>query len=323
MTAAAPLVPEPAAGNLRGAVFMVAATASFTSGDALIRLATSEIPLFQVLFLRGLVSVALLGVLSWTAGAHRMAIAPGQRRLIGWRSAAEACAMIPFFIALAHMPFANVTALLQALPLTMTLAGALFLGEPVGWRRLVAIGLGLVGVLMIVQPGGEDFSAYSFLVLVSVCFVTFRDLSTRRIQGHIPAAFLALLMAAFAVVASGALSLLAPWAPVTLRGALLILGAGTLIAFGYMCAALAMRHGEIGFVSPFRYIALVWAVLIGFFVFGEWPNALTLAGAALVVGTGLYSLYRAEVVRRARRDALRASQSGTGAGSQSPMDKGA
>lgn len=322
MPVAAPLVPERAAGNLRGAAFMVAVTASFTTGDALIRLATSEMPVFQVLFLRGLISVALLGALAWRAGAFQLVIAPRDHRLIGWRAAADVCAMIPFFIALAHMPFANVTALLQALPLTMTLAGALFLGEPVGWRRILAIGLGLVGVLMIVQPGGEGFSAYSFLVLISVCFVTFRDLSTRRIQAQIPAAFLALVMAGFALVVSGLLSLFTPWAPITLRGALLILGAGVCISAGYMYAALAMRHGEIGFVTPFRYIALVWAVLIGFFVFGEWPNALTLAGAALVVGTGLYSLYRAEVVRWTQRDALRAAQSGLGAGPQVPADKG-
>jgi S-adenosylmethionine uptake transporter len=299
----AALVPERAAGNLRGAGFMLMVTAFFTSGDAIIRLASEDLALFQVIFLRSWVAVALLGWLVWRSGAHRLVLSRKDRRLVGLRSGAEVCAMIPFFIALANMPFANVSALLQALPLTLTLAAALFLGEPVGWRRLSAIGIGFIGVLMIVQPGGTGFNAYSLLVLLTVAFVTFRDLSTRRIGADIPAVLLALVMAVFVLVASGLLSLLSPWAPVSLHSGVLIVAAGLCIAGGYLFATLAMRHGEIGFVTPFRYMALVWAVLLGFFVFGEWPDALTLAGAALVVATGLYSLYRAQVLRRAERRA--------------------
>ncbi|ABV92019.1 protein of unknown function DUF6 transmembrane [Dinoroseobacter shibae DFL 12 = DSM 16493] len=296
-------VPDRAAGNLRGAAYMLVVTASFTTGDALIRLATEEMPLFQVIFLRSWIAVAFLGLLVWRAGAHRMRVGPRDRRLIGLRSAAEVCAMVPFFIALANMPFANVSALLQALPLSLTLAGAVFLGEPVGWRRLAAIVVGFCGVLLIVQPGGSGFTAYALLVLLTVVFVTFRDLSTRRISPEIPAVLLGLVMAVFVLVSSGVLSLLTPWQPVTVRGALLLFGAGVFIASGYIFAALAMRHGEIGFVTPFRYMALVWAVLLGFFVFGEWPDALTWAGALLVVATGLYTLYREQVVRRAARRA--------------------
>ncbi|WP_424968690.1 DMT family transporter [Dinoroseobacter sp. S375] len=297
-----PLATSPrAAGNLRGAAYMLLVTASFTVGDALIRSAAEQMPLFQVVFLRGLVAMALLGGMAWRSGAFALRIAPRDRRLIGLRSGAEICAMIPFFIALANMPFANVSALLQALPLTLTLAGALFLGEPVGWRRLAAIGVGLVGVLCIVQPGGAGFSAYALLVLLAVGFVTFRDLSTRRIDPGIPAVFLGFVMAVFVTVAAGGLSLLTPWAPVTGAGGLLLVGAGVFIASGYTFAALAMRHGEIGFVTPFRYMALIWAVLIGFFVFGEWPDPLTWIGAGIVVATGLYTLYREQVVRRRRR----------------------
>lgn len=297
-----PLATSPrAAGNLRGAAYMLLVTASFTVGDALIRSAAEQMPLFQVVFLRGLVAMAVLGGMAWRSGAFALRIAPRDRRLIGLRSGAEICAMIPFFIALANMPFANVSALLQALPLTLTLAGALFLGEPVGWRRLAAIGVGLIGVLCIVQPGGAGFSAYALLVLLAVGFVTFRDLSTRRINPGIPAVFLGFVMAVFVTAAAGGLSLLTPWAPVTGAGALLLVGAGVFIASGYTFAALAMRHGEIGFVTPFRYMALIWAVLIGFFVFGEWPDPLTWIGAGIVVATGLYTLYREQVVRRRSR----------------------
>ncbi|WP_424969930.1 DMT family transporter [Dinoroseobacter sp. S76] len=295
------MIPPRSAGNLRGAVYMLLVTASFTVGDAFIRAAAEEMPLFQVVFLRGVIASVLLGVMAWRSGAFAMVIAPRDRKLIGLRSVAEICAMIPFFIALANMPFANVSALLQALPLTLTLAGALFLGEPVGWRRLAAIGVGLIGVLCIVQPGEAGFSAYSLLVLLAVCFVTFRDLSTRRITPEIPAVLLAFVMAILVTLAAGGLSLLTPWAAISPIGAVLLLGAGGFIASGYTFAALAMRHGEIGFVTPFRYMALVWAVLIGFFVFGEWPDTLTWIGAGIVVATGLYTLYREQVVRRRAR----------------------
>lgn len=295
------MIPPRGAGNLRGAAYMLLVTASFTVGDAFIRAAAEEMPLFQVVFLRGVIAMGLLGLMAWHSGAFAMIITRRDRRLIGLRSTAEICGMIPFFIALANMPFANVSTLLQALPLTLTLAGALFLGEPVGWRRLAAIGVGLIGVLCIVQPGGSGFSAYSLLVLLAVCCVTVRDLSTRRIAPEIPAVLLAFVMAIFATVAAGGLSLLTPWSVISAKGALLLIGAGVFIASGYTLAAMAMRHGEIGFVTPFRYMALVWAVLIGFFAFGEWPDPLTWIGAGIVVATGLYTLYREQVVRRRAR----------------------
>ncbi len=189
------------AGNMRGALYMLLMTLSFVSGDALVRIATEDLPLFQVVFLRGCLScVFLAGALQitrqWPQDLDRSTALQ-----IGLRSGAEIGAMIPFFIALIHMPFANVSALLQTLPLTLTLAGAIFLKEPVGWRRLSAIFVGFFGVLLIVQPGGSGFSAYSLLVLRAVAFVTLRDLSTRRISREVSALFLAFVMALFVTIA--------------------------------------------------------------------------------------------------------------------------
>ncbi|MDJ0859460.1 MAG: DMT family transporter [Dinoroseobacter sp.] len=286
------------AGNLRGALYMVLTTLSFTCGDALIRVATEDLPLFQVIFLRGCLSCLFLAIAlqltrQWPRNLDRTT-----SFRIGVRSGAEIGAMIPFFIALIHMPFANVSALLQTLPLTLTLAGAVFLGEPVGLRRLLAILVGFVGVLLIVQPGGSGFSAYSLLVLLAVAFVTLRDLSTRRISRDVSALFLAFVMAVFVAVAAGVVSIWEDWQPLDARLGALILAASITIIGGYTFAALAMRHGEIGFVTPFRYMALVWAVGLGFFVFGEWPDMLTWIGSGIVVSTGLYTLYREQVRRR-------------------------
>lgn len=279
-------------GNLRGAAFMVGVTLSFTMGDAVVRIAAQDMPMFQVVFLRSVLATLILGAIVWRQRERMVPISFRDGSLICWRSFAEVAAMIPFFIALANMPFANITALLQTLPLTMTLAGAAFLGEPVGWRRLTAIGIGLIGVLLIVQPGTSGFNSYSLLVLVTVAFVTFRDLSARRISHGIPVFFLAFIMSIFVMISAAFLSLRSGWAPMTPSIGGLLLAATVCIIGGYTFAPLAMRHGEIGFVTPFRYMALVWAVLIGLFVFGEWPDALTLAGASIIVATGLYTLYR-------------------------------
>ncbi|MEM8582113.1 MAG: DMT family transporter [Pseudomonadota bacterium] len=285
------------AGNLRGAFYMVLMTLSFVSGDALVRIATENLPLFQVIFLRGCLSCTFLAVALHLFRQWPRKLNWSTRFRIGVRSGAEIGAMIPFFIALIHMPFANVSALLQTLPLTLTLAGAVFLKEPVGWRRLSAIGIGLFGVLLIVQPGGDGFSIYALLVLLAVAFVTLRDLSTRGISREVSALFLAFIMAVFVTSAAGIVSLWEDWQPLDARLVLVILAASITIIGGYTFAALAMRHGEIGFVTPFRYMALVWAVLLGFLVFGEWPDTLTWIGSGIVVSTGLYTLYRERVLR--------------------------
>jgi len=289
-----------AAGNLRGAFYMVMVTLSFTLGDALIRIVTETLPLFQAIFLRGCLASAVLAVALGVTGQWPRALGRRNTALISLRSVAEACAMIPFFIALTNMPFASVSALLQTIPLSVTLAGAVFLREPVGWRRLSAILVGLFGVMLIVQPGGAGFNAYSLLVLVTVAFVTVRDLTVRRIPREVPVLFMAFAMAVCVAIAAGLLCLRQGWAPVDGRAALLLAACSVTIIAGYMFATLAMRHGEIAFVTPFRYMALVWAVLMGFFLFGEWPDALTLCGAGIVVATGVYTLYREQVVLRRR-----------------------
>lgn len=284
--------------NMRGALYMLGVTASFTLGDTLIKAATSELPLFQIVFLRGLLATLFMAMLAWRAGALRPNLTRRDTRLISLRSIAEALAMIPFFIALANMPIANAAAILQALPLTVTLAGAVFLGEPVGWRRLTAIVIGFGGVLMIIQPGGSDFNAYSLLVVITVALVTVRDLAVRRIARTVPALFVATAMAAAVTLGAGMITWFHPWQPVLAHQWPLILGAGACIIAGYLFSVSSMRWGELWFVTPFRYSALIWALVLGWFVFGDWPNALTLIGAVIVIATGIFTFAREQRVAR-------------------------
>ena len=278
--------------NLRGAALMAASMAAFTLNDALIKLVAETIPLFQMVFLRGVSATLLVALLAWRMGAFARPIPRADRGLVALRIVAEVCIFIPFIIALTHMPLANVTAILQAVPLTITLAGALFLGEAVGWRRWAAILVGFAGVLLIVRPGGEGFNVYALLALAAVAGITLRDVVTRKLSADVPSLQIA-VWTALAICLLGLFgSFFRPWAPVSGVQAVQIIGASVFILGGYLFSIMVMRVGEIGFVAPFRYTALIWGLMLGWAVFGEWPDGLTLLGSAIVVGTGIYTLWR-------------------------------
>ncbi len=278
--------------NARGAALMALGMAAFTFSDTAMKVVGQSLPLFQAVFLRGLLVSALFALMAWRAGAFAVRLAPADSRLMALRVGAEALAAWFFFLALFNMPLANVIAILQALPLAIVAAGALFLGEKVGWRRWSMIGLGFVGVLLIVRPGTEGFDRYAVFALVSVACVTVRDLATRRMSAAVPSLRVA-FWSAFGVTVFGALgSLTETWVIPDAR-LVGVLGLGSVfILCGYLLVILAVRRGDLAVVTPFRYTGLVWALLLGWLVFGDWPDALTLVGAGVIVATGLYTFWR-------------------------------
>lgn len=211
-----------------------------------------------------------------------------------------------FLGALAHLPLANATAVLQAVPLAVALGAALYLGERVGWRRWTAILIGFCGVLLIVRPGLAGFNAYTLMVVGAVIFAAVRDLATRRIVATVPSLTISALTA-LTVTLTG-LVLIVPlggWTPMDASVVVILMAAAGFLFAGYLFIVMAMREGDIGFVAPFRYTALLWALILGLAFFGEFPDTATLAGAAIVVGTGIYTLYRESRPGRARHAARR------------------
>lgn len=296
--------------NTRGAMFMVGSMTAFTVNDACMKALSDELPLFQALFLRGCFVMLAMGVMAWRSEVFSTPIPRRDRGLIALRTVVEVAAAYFFISALFHMPIANVTAILQALPLTVTLAGAVFLGEAVGWRRMVAILVGFGGVMLILRPpflfgSTEIFSVYSVYVVMAVICVTIRDLCARRISAQVPSMSIA-LSAAVGVLALGAAgSLGQAWHPLSALAATQLAGAAFFVIGGYIFSVNAMRSGEIGFVAPFRYSSLVVALILGLLVFGEWPDGLTMLGSAIVVATGLFTLYRERATTRTMARGLR------------------
>ena len=151
--------------NTRGAALMMASMAAFTFNDACMKSLSGDVPLFQAIFLRGLLTTTLLAAAWRLSGKPRPLLNGRDTTLIVVRAAAEIAAAFLFISAIFNMPLANATAVLQALPLTVTLAGALFLGESIGRNRLLAIFAGLLGVLIILRPRADGFDAYSLYAL--------------------------------------------------------------------------------------------------------------------------------------------------------------
>jgi drug/metabolite transporter (DMT)-like permease len=287
----------PLSDNLRGVLLMCASMAAFTINDAFMKSVTQMLPLYQTIGLRGLVATAGLLVLVVATGAHRFRPSRQDAGLILLRSLADVAATVTFLTALLHMPLANLSAILQALPLLITLGAALVFGDRIGWRRMTAILVGLIGVLIIIRPGTEGFDRWALLGVLSVLCVVVRDLAVRPMRGQVPSALVA-LGAAVGVTAMG-------WTGVMFQGwqdpsggeVLRVLAAGLFLIFGYLTSVMAMRHGDVGLVAPFRYTSLLWAIALGLLVFGEVPDAWTLTGAAIVVGAGLFTLWRERQLR--------------------------
>lgn len=286
--------------NQRGALYMAISQAAFTLNDTLVKVATGSLGIGQIMFVRGIVATLLMGVFVWRLG-HLRSMRMTMNRFVLFRIVGEIGGTVTYLIALSHMPIANVSSVFQALPLAVTMSAALFFGEQVGPRRWLAIAIGFVGVMIIVRPGLDGFSTYSLYVLVCVACCAFRDLATRRIDADIPSTFVSLLTAASVTICGLALMpLFGGWEPLTPSLIATLVGAALLVLCGYQFIIQSMRVGEISFVAPFRYTALLWAIGAGMFVFGDWPDVAMLIGAAIVVGSGVYTLYRERKVGRSR-----------------------
>jgi drug/metabolite transporter (DMT)-like permease len=305
-------IPNPAAvaaENGRAIGFMLTAMAAFIFNDSLTKLASEHLPLGEIMFLRGMMAIAMLLVLCVLDGSirqlHRVV-----NPLVALRVIAEVLGALFYLRALFNMPLPNATAIMQVQPLAITAGAALFLGAPVGWRRWSAIAVGFGGVLLIVRPGMQGFDVWSLWALAAVVCVVARDLLTSRMPRDIPTYIITLAsLGGVAFTGVGLLTVETWVVPRTVDLATLA-GAACFILLGFVAIISAMRMGDISFVAPFRYSIILWAILLGYVVWGDVPDLPTLAGIAILVATGLYSLMRErKLLRRpgpaAKADLLR------------------
>lgn len=282
----------PLSNNTKGAALMALAMAAFTCNDTLVKMLTADLNVGQIIFIRGLLTSLMVYGVARYAGAL-VPLRELRHPMVVLRTVFEIAATISFLMALRHMPLGNISAIMQCLPLAVTLGAALFLKEPVGWRRWGAIFIGFLGVIIIVQPGPDGFTMTASLALVSMFCAAGRDLITSAIPSHVPS--LAITVTTAVANAVFGLFLIVPfggWQTLDVSHAAKLFFASALIFVGYQSLILAMRLGEISFIAPFRYVSLVWALSLGFLVFGDVPSATVMIGATIVVISGLYAFYR-------------------------------
>lgn len=275
--------------NRHAIYMMVGAMACFVVNDALVKLVSASLPAAQLVFLRGLMASALVLAVAFALGAQRRLAAVLQPR-VALRAVVDAVGTFMYLLSLFHLPLANATAINLSVPLFMIVFAVWFLRERPGAARWTAVALGFVGVLAVVQPRGEGFNAWALLCLAGTLLHAGRDLMTRAIPPATPSIVVTLATALAITLLTGAVVAVQGWQPVALREFALLAMAASFLATAYFLLIQCMRQGDVSLTAPFRYSGVLLAVPLGYWLWGDVPNAWAWAGIALLVGAGLYVL---------------------------------
>ncbi len=271
----------------RGPLSMILATRSYLVNDTMMKLATSGLPTYEVLFLRG-AAATLWGIpLLLLLGYGRQIPLLFDRRVLQ-RNVFELAAILCYVVALANMQIADSTALGQITPLLILVGASFLYGERIGGLRIALIGLGFVGAIMVAQPTMEGISVYALLALGNAALSAARDLAGRRVGAEVPGMIVAISAVLVVVAGAGVAHLTSEqWVAPEGRHLLLMAGAGFFLIFGHFFIFMAYRIGPTGAVAPFYYCFTVWAVISGVIVFNQLPNPLAIGGILLVIASGL------------------------------------
>lgn len=281
--------------NLMGSFWMVAAMAVFAIEDAFLKAAAVTLPIGQILITFGIGGATLFALIAMVKreSLRNPDVLSKPMRI---RVCFEIVGRLFYSLAIVLIPLSAATVILQATPLVVVAGAAIFFGEKVGWRRWTAIAIGLIGVLTIIQPGTDSFSALSLLALIGMFGFAGRDLASRAAPRSLSATVLG-FYGFLAVVVAG--TIYAIW-----QGAAFVLPNGPTLAYltgailsgvtAYTCLMTAMRTGEVSAVTPFRYTRLIFGITLGVILFGEKISAAMLIGSALIVVSGLFILWQSK-----------------------------
>jgi drug/metabolite transporter (DMT)-like permease len=277
--------------NRRGIAAIVCGMAAFSISDVFTKLVAVAHPLGEVFAVRGVFTAALVGAAMIAMGDWRYwrsALSTG----VLARSLLDAASSALYVAALVHLSLTDITAILLLSPLIVTIMAVVFFREKVDVRRWLAVLAGFAGVLFIVRPAPASLNAWAIIALGAAIANSLRDVLTRKLDPAIPTTVLTLTsMIALTLVGLG-LGISGAWLPFSAYDYLLLFFGAIFFGLAVYFVALAFRGGEISVVAPFRYTSLLWAGIAGYVAFNEIPDAWSLAGAALIVASGLYVLRR-------------------------------
>jgi len=279
--------------NTKGAFLISLAAACYVMSDIFMKFLSSEISMFQITFLRGLLVTFFLFSYCYMSEASFFIKEWRDRIVITIRSTLEVIMTYAFLAALFNMNVANANAILQLIPLIVLLGSFIFLRQSPKTYEWIAVLVGCFGAVIIIRPGASDFNFFTIHALVAVFCLSARDLLTVRLNKNIPSNVVAFYSALMLTVVSFLLS-----EDTDLFGkvdnSLFIVYTAIFVSIGYIASVSAMRYGEVTFVSPFRYTALLWASVMGFIFFGEIPKFSTLFGGSLIILAGIFIFYKSK-----------------------------
>lgn len=286
------------AANRRGIILMSAAMSVFIVNDMLIKIASETMPASQVIGIRGMMASVWIGAVMLTSTPVRECRWLVEPHLLG-RCVLDIIGTFTYIWALFALPIATATAINMSTPIFITVMAVLWLSESVGWRRWSAVAAGFLGVLLIVRPSPEGLNWWALLAFGATGVHAFRDIYTRRVPAAMPSIVITFANALSVGLFGCAMAAIDDWRPMGWREWALLGSASLFLAIGYHWVVLAMRAGEASVIGAFRYSGLIWAVIIGWAVWGHIPDALTWTGTVLLVGAGLYIVHREHVRARA------------------------
>ncbi|MEX0590228.1 MAG: DMT family transporter [Xanthobacteraceae bacterium] len=285
--------------NYRGIVAMIGGCACFSANDALTKLAAIDLPVSEIVAMRGLFTLlfAFL-IIAARCEINRLPRIADPYLLL--RACIEGFTGVLIIYALSLMPIADLTAILLAQPFLMTVIGVTLLGEQVGWRRWMAVIAGFAGMLLVMKPATAEFDQVSLVALLAAFFVLGRDLLTRKIPAVVPTTVITFATALASVPIGIAGALAEPWTVPGLFPFLVVVASAAFLVFAFILMVIAFRDTDVSAVSPFRYSLVVFAVIFGIILFGEIPDSVSFVGIGIIVAAGLYMLHREAMQRRAR-----------------------
>jgi len=302
--------PAPRRDSARGIALLSAGIAIFALQDVILKWLAGDYPLSQVMLIRSVTALPIMLAFVHLDGGLRTLFTPGTKAMLA-RGLIMFVAYFAYYIALPALPLATTVALYFSAPLFITVLSVLLLKEQVGPRRWIALALGFFGVALMLQPKGGAFEWAALLVLLSGFAYALSMIAARVLGGRETGAalafwgnavFLLLSLAISATLGTGAYEgasdhpslgfLLRGWVMPTGFDLMLMMATGLVAALGLTLLTQAYRIAEASVVTPFEYTAMVWSVIYGWIIWSDWPRPLDWAGIAIIIGSGLYILWR-------------------------------
>jgi drug/metabolite transporter (DMT)-like permease len=284
--------------NQRGIAAICGCMAAYTVNDVLVKQILRTYPIGEVIFVRGVMCTLLLAAVAIVFGDGRALRRPVSRPL-ALRSLCDGLSTAGFIAALAHMQLANIAAVLQIAPLIITALSVVIYREMVGWRRWTAIAIGFFGALLVIKPIPSEFNIWALVGAASALAAAVREIQTRRIGGAVPVLVVATWGAVGITLCGAAFAVTEDWRMFNGPDLLQLAIAAVFVGIAIYLLALGFRDVDLSVVAPFRYSYLLTSALGGYLVFSELPDFWTVIGAILIVGSGIYTLHREAVRRRA------------------------